>query len=191
MKGSPRGELRGPLLETWRSPAILGHFGTMPGSPPGAPGGGITRATPQKSLNPSTGSSCGERSRGCSHGIRDNDGVFGRCGGGGIWNGHFHRLRGRTVRRLGNVVAARTLPGLVLRVRGVPEGHGPARLPTANAPLMRPQRSVVLNAKLCEHASSEPVRIPLAGHGKLYDLLSDELGQLVLRGRGEPELDAN
>jgi hypothetical protein len=92
-------------MKTWRSPANLGHFGTMPGSPPGAPGGGITRATPQKSPNPSTGSSMrGAVARRCSHGICNNDRVFGRRGGGGFWNGHFHRLRGRTVRRFGNVV---------------------------------------------------------------------------------------
>jgi hypothetical protein len=51
----------------------------------------------------------GAVARGCSHGIRDNSGVSGRRGGGGFWNGHFHRLRDRTVRRVGDVVASNPL----------------------------------------------------------------------------------
>jgi hypothetical protein len=47
----------------------------------------------------------GAIARGCSHGIHDNDGAFGRRGVGGFWNGHFHRLRDRTVRRFGDVAS--------------------------------------------------------------------------------------
>jgi hypothetical protein len=31
MKGSPGAPIEVPSMETWRSPANLGHFGTMPG----------------------------------------------------------------------------------------------------------------------------------------------------------------
>ena len=33
-----------------------------------------------------------------------------------------------------------------------------------------PQRSVILDAELCEHADGEPAGVPLASHGKLDDL---------------------
>jgi hypothetical protein len=56
---------------------------------------------------------------------------------------------------------------------------------------MPPQRSVVLDAERGEHASGEPVGVMLAGHGKLNDLLPDQLGHLVSRGRGELELGAH
>jgi hypothetical protein len=41
--------------------------------------------------------------------------------------------------------------------------------------LMPPQRSVILDAELCEHTRCEPIGVPLAGHGKLNDLLPDQL----------------
>jgi hypothetical protein len=79
-----------------------------PGAPSGPNEGRMRCPTPQKSPNPSTSSKLrGAVARGCSHGIRDNSGVSGRRGGGGFWNGHFHRLRDRAVRRVGDVAAPR------------------------------------------------------------------------------------
>ena len=57
--------------------------------------------------------------------------------------------------------------------------------------LMPPQRPVILDAELCEHARGKPVRVPLAGHGKLNDLLPDQLGHLIVRAHGELERDAH
>lgn len=57
--------------------------------------------------------------------------------------------------------------------------------------LMPPQRPVILDAELCEHARGKPVRVPLAGHGKLNDLFPHKLGHLNVRGHGELERDAH
>ena len=57
--------------------------------------------------------------------------------------------------------------------------------------LMPPQRSVILDAELCEHAGGEPVRAALAGPGKLNDFLADKLGHLIVRGHGEVERTAH
>jgi len=57
--------------------------------------------------------------------------------------------------------------------------------------LMPPQRPVILDAELCEHARGKPVRVPLAGHGKLNDLFPHKLGHLIVRGHGELERDAH
>jgi hypothetical protein len=41
--------------------------------------------------------------------------------------------------------------------------------------LMPPQRSVILDAELCEHTCGEPIRVLLPGIGKLNDLQRDKL----------------
>jgi hypothetical protein len=43
--------------------------------------------------------------------------------------------------------------------------------------LMPPQRSVILDAELCEHTRCEPIGVPLAGHGKFNDLLPTALSR--------------
>ncbi len=57
--------------------------------------------------------------------------------------------------------------------------------------LMPPQRSVIPDAELREHARSEPIRVPLAAHGKLNDFLADKLSHLIVRGHGEVERTAH
>jgi hypothetical protein len=42
---------------------------------------------------------------------------------------------------------------------------------------MPPQRSVVLDAELCEHARAEPIRVMLASPGKLDDLATSSVTQ--------------
>ena len=50
---------------------------------------------------------------------------------------------------------------------------------------MPPQRSVVLDAELCEHASRQPAGVPFASHGKLNDPLPDQLGHAISQADGE------
>jgi hypothetical protein len=57
--------------------------------------------------------------------------------------------------------------------------------------LVPPQRSVILDAELCEHARGEPARVMFASPSKLDDLLADKLGHSVFHANGEPELDAH
>jgi integrase len=59
---------------------------------------------------------------------------------------------------------------IVLRVRGWAGGAWCRQGRRPRTPLVPPQRSVVLNANLCEHARSEPIRIlfrPVAKGGRL------------------------
>jgi hypothetical protein len=64
-------------------------------------------------------------------------------------------------------------------------GSGAAKLATPNTILMPPQRPVILEAELCEDARGEPVRVMLAGPGKLDDLPCDQLGHAIARADGE------
>jgi TolB-like protein len=54
-----------------------------------------------------------------------------------------------------------------------------------------PPRSVILDAELCEHARGEPVRVPLAGHGKLNDPLPDQLSHAISQADGQLKLGAH
>ena len=56
---------------------------------------------------------------------------------------------------------------------------------------MPPQRSVILDAELCEHARGEPIRVPLAGHGKLNDLLPDQFCHAISQADRELKLGAH
>jgi hypothetical protein len=56
---------------------------------------------------------------------------------------------------------------------------------------MSPQRPVILEAELCEHARGEPVRVILAGPGELDDLPCDQLGRAITRADGELEPGAH
>jgi hypothetical protein len=58
-------------------------------------------------------------------------------------------------------------------------------------PLVPPQRSVILDTELCERARGEPIRVVLAGPGKLDDLPCDQLGHLNSRARGKLKLGAH
>jgi hypothetical protein len=50
--------------------------------------------------------------------------------------------------------------------------------------LVPPQRPVIPDAELCEYASGEPIRVTLAGPGKLDDLPSGQLGHVIARADG-------
>ena len=56
---------------------------------------------------------------------------------------------------------------------------------------MSPQRTVILDAKLGEHTSGEPVGIMLTSLSKLNDLFPDQLGHPIFRARGQLELGAH
>ena len=56
---------------------------------------------------------------------------------------------------------------------------------------MPPQRSVILDTELREHARGEPIRVMLAGPGKLDDLPSDQLSHAITRADGELEPGAH
>jgi hypothetical protein len=56
---------------------------------------------------------------------------------------------------------------------------------------VRPQRSVVSYPELGQRARGEPVRVSLAGPGKLNDFLADKLGHLIVRSHGEVERTAH
>jgi hypothetical protein len=56
---------------------------------------------------------------------------------------------------------------------------------------MPPQRSVILDTELCEHARGQPVRVSLASPGKLDDLFPHKLGHPIFRAHGKLELDAH
>jgi hypothetical protein len=54
-----------------------------------------------------------------------------------------------------------------------------------------PQRSVVLDAELCEHAGRQPAGVPFASHGKLNDPLPNQLGHAISQADGELKLGAH
>ena len=56
---------------------------------------------------------------------------------------------------------------------------------------VRPKRSVIPDAELCEHARGEPIRVSFAGHGKLNDFQRDKLGHFIVRTHGELERDTH
>jgi hypothetical protein len=56
---------------------------------------------------------------------------------------------------------------------------------------MPPQRPVILEAELCEYARGEPIRVTLAGPGKLDDLPCDQLGHAIAQADGELEPGAH
>jgi hypothetical protein len=56
---------------------------------------------------------------------------------------------------------------------------------------MSPQRSVIIEAELREHARGKSVRVMLAGPGELDDLPRNQLGHLNSRARGKLKLGAH
>jgi hypothetical protein len=58
-------------------------------------------------------------------------------------------------------------------------------------PLVPPQRSVILDTELREHARGEPVRVPLAGTGKLDDPQRDKFSYSISRAGRELKLGAH
>jgi hypothetical protein len=54
-----------------------------------------------------------------------------------------------------------------------------------------PQRSVILDAELCEHAGRQPAGIPFASHGKLNDPLPDQLCHAISQVDGALKLGAH
>ena len=57
--------------------------------------------------------------------------------------------------------------------------------------LMPPQRSVILDAELCEHTRCEPIGVPLAGHGKLNNPLPDQHCRAISQADRELKLGAH
>jgi hypothetical protein len=51
--------------------------------------------------------------------------------------------------------------------------------------------TIILKTELSEHARGEPIRVPLAGPGKLDDLPCDQFGYLNSRASGELKLGAH
>jgi hypothetical protein len=56
---------------------------------------------------------------------------------------------------------------------------------------MSPQRSVILDAELCEYAGGEPAGVSLASHGKLNDPLPDQLCHAICQADGALKLGAH
>jgi hypothetical protein len=54
-----------------------------------------------------------------------------------------------------------------------------------------PPRSVIFDAELCEHAGRQPAGVPFASHGKLNDLLPDQLCHAISQADGERKFGAH